>query len=231
MNLYRVAAATVLAVTATLAPVRAAHAQLVLSQLVVDLQQDSQASADVEIRNTGPERAYVTVEPREIIGAGTSAESRRKAPDPEQLGLLASPQRMILEPGQRRTIRIAAIGEPSKRERVYRVTVKPVVGELSSRRSGLKLLVGYDLLVLVRPARLEPRVSGTRSGKLLTLRNSGNVSVELVDGEACDRSGQRCEPVEGGRLYAGAEKVISTSPAEQVTYKIKARGILKPVRF
>ncbi|HET9810463.1 MAG TPA: fimbria/pilus periplasmic chaperone [Sphingomicrobium sp.] len=232
MNVQRFIGAIACAAAASfMAPIGTARAQLVLSQLVVDLQQGSQTRADIEIRNSGAERAYVTVEPREIVGAGSPAESPRTTPDPEQLGLLVSPKRMILESGQRRIIRVATIGPAANRERVYRVTVKPVVGELSSETSGLKLLVGYDLLVLVRPADLQPRVTGTRSGKLLTLRNMGNVSVELVDGKACDRSGKRCEPLAGGRLYPGAEKVVGPGPAGEASYKMKVRGALIPLRF
>ena len=58
---------------------------------------------------------------------------------------------MIHEPGQRKLIRLAVIGLRPARERVYRVTVKPVTGELSASETGLKLLVGYDVLVLFSP--------------------------------------------------------------------------------
>ena len=92
---------------------------------------------------------------------------------------------MVLEPGQHKFLRIATIASKD-RERVYRVTVKPVVGQLSSEGSGLKLLVGYDVLVLVRPLEVNPHVRGTRSGDQLTLKNDGNVSVELVDGKECE---------------------------------------------
>ena len=145
----------------------AARAELVLSQLVVDLAKPSNARADIEVWNNSDERSYVVAEPSEIVNAGTSGEQRRTERDPEHRGLLVSPARMILEPGQRKLIRLAAIGPRAPSERVYRVTVKPVAGELSSSETGLKLLVGYDVLVLLRP----PEISNEFFGGAVRVRD------------------------------------------------------------
>ncbi len=212
------------------APLSSAHGELVLSQLVVELAPNERARADVEIWNSGADRAFVAVDPREMIDPGTTRESSKIDPDPEKLGLLVSPERILLEPGQRRLLRIASL-EANDRERVYRVTVKPVVGELSSDSSGLKVLVGYDVLVLVRPLEAKPHVSGTRSGSGLTLRNDGNVSVELVDGKACGSSNQACTELPGGRLYAGAEKTVQITAGAKIDYKLKIGSKLVPVEF
>jgi P pilus assembly chaperone PapD len=161
--------------------------------------------ADIDVWNDSPDRAYVAVEPREILSPGTPVQGARKDPDPEKLGLLVAPARMILEPGQHKLLRIAAISPASDRERVYRLTVKPEVGRLQSDKSGLKLLVGYDLLVLVRPADPHPHVSASRSGRSITFSNDGNVSVELADGRQCQSPGKECTPLPGKRLYSGAQ--------------------------
>jgi P pilus assembly chaperone PapD len=128
-------------------------------------------------------------------------------------------------------LRIAAIAPPSDRERVYRVTVKPVVGELSAPGSGLKVLVGYDVLVLVRPRDMKPHVSGTRAGGRLILKNDGNVSVELVDGKSCDPAGHSCSDLPAARLYAGATKSFGVKAGDQVQYKLKIGARLIPVKF
>lgn len=187
-----------------LAPLSPASAELVISQLVVELKPGTKVREDIEIVNEGPERTYVAVEPSEIVRAGLPSEERWQEPDPEKLGLLVSPSRAILEPGQRKLVRVAAIGIVPERERVYRVTVRPVVGDVAANQSGLKLLIGYDLLVLVRPAEARSNIVATRSGSTLTLRNDGNSSVELVDGKHCNISSQ-CRQLSGKRLYAGAE--------------------------
>jgi P pilus assembly chaperone PapD len=231
MNWARVAIGTLLLVGADIAaPLGAAHADLLLSQLVVELVPKEHARADVEIWNSGKERAFVAVDPREIIDPGTARESSRSDPDPEKLGLLVSPERIILEAGQRRLLRIASLTQ-NDRERVFRVTVKPVVGQLSSDSSGLKVLVGYDLLVLVRPPEAKPHVSATHSLGGLTLRNDGNVSVELVDGKACGAQAQSCTELPGGRLYAGAQKTVQLANGARADYKLKVGTKLVQVEF
>lgn len=230
MNCFRTFIVAVLVIADLFAPLSDAQAGMVLSQLVVELAPGELSRADVEVFNDGSERIFVAADPREVIDADTRAQSSRTDVDPEKLGLLVSPDRMVLEPGQHKLLRIATFGT-SDRERVYRVTVKPVVGQLSSQRSGLKLLVGYDVLVLVRPVEVRPHVSGTRSGDQLTLKNDGNVSVELVDGRECEASTKVCEVLPDGRLYMGAERVITVRSNHRVEYKLAVGGKSIPVDF
>ena len=203
-------------------PIASARADIVLSELIVDLQSGGHDREDVEIWNDGPDRAYVAVEPREIVDPGQAGEASRTDPDPQQLGLLVAPARMILEPGQRKLMRVARLAPDSGHERVYRVTVKPVAGVLTSSESGLKLLVGYDVLVLVRPARARPAVTGSRHGNSLTLRNDGNVSLELSQGRQCDSSRSHCQSLPGKRLYAGAEWTETLPSSGPVDYLVKS---------
>lgn len=196
-----------------------AQADIVLSQLIVDLQNGKHMREDVEIWNNSPDRTYVAVEPREIINPSMPSQSARLDPDPEKLGLLASPARMILEPGQRRLLRIAALTQDATHEHVFRITIKPVAGAVQSSDSGLKILVGYDLLVLVRPAVMNPNVTAVRNGRTLTFTNGGNVSVELVNGRQCGASQKHCVELPGKRLYTGGSWSValpSDGPAEYV---------------
>lgn len=215
------AAAAVLA--AAIAP-SAAKAQIVLSNLVVELSAGKEARQDVEVLNNGADRAYVAVEPAEIVNPGTPSETRRTDPDPEKLGLLVAPSRMILEAGQRKLVRIAGLGAPSDRERIYRVTVKPVVGPISADQTGLKVLIGYDVLVIVRPARPQASISVTKSGDTVTFHNDGNVSVELEQGRQCDSSGKACSDLPGKRLYAGAQWATQVKPGNRPEYTLRSPG-------
>lgn len=199
-----------------------AAAELVVSQLVVEFKPDGPRTADIEIFNNSEERAYAVVEPREVVDPGTLGERRVSTPDPAKLGLLASPARFILEPQQRRTLRIAAVGTATEKERVYRVTVKPVTGDVSGSESGLKLLVGYDLLVLVRPPVVRSAVRAQRSGSRLILTNNGNASVELAEGSQCDLSGKQCQPLPAKRLYAGASWAQDLPAARGGRYQVRS---------
>lgn len=184
-------------------PIAPASAELAVSQLIVELKPGASRAADIEIYNDSAERSFVSIEPREIIDAGLEKEKPRLSPDPEKLGLLVSPTRLAMEPHQRRRLRIAAIGSVPPQERIYRVTVKPVVGEVTGPNSGLKLLVGYDLLVLVRPPANKPNVTIGRAGNLLTIVNRGDASVEFAEGKQCDGTGNNCQPLPSKRLYSG----------------------------
>jgi P pilus assembly chaperone PapD len=214
---------TAIAALAALAVPASAKAEIVLSQLVVDLGAKADQRTDIEVWNTSEERAYVAAEPSEIVDAGRPGEQRRTEADPEKRGLLVSPNRMILEPGQRRLIRLAPIGPRGMTERVYRVTVKPVAGELHSEASGLKLLIGYDVLVLLRPLETRPNLSAVRSGNRITFRNDGNASVELIDGKQC-AADKSCVELPGKRLYAGAEWNQDLKSAAPVEYSVVSGG-------
>lgn len=201
-----------------------AQADLVLSQLIVELRSVAHAREDVELWNNSPERTFVAIEPREIVNPGLPLQGVRTDPDPEKLGLLVSPARMILEPGQRRLLRIGTLSQDTDREHVYRVTVKPVAGAIQSTNSGLKIMVGYDVLVLVRPVSPAAKVSAVRTGRLLTFTNSGNVSVEIVDGRQCNGGNAQCSDLPGKRLYAGAQWSVKLPFDAPAQYLLKSPG-------
>jgi len=200
----------------------AANAQLILSEVIVELKPGAAMREDVDMSNVSTDRLYVLAEPREIVAPGMPAETDRRDPDPEKLGLLVSPSRSILEPGQHKLLRVAVLGGAADRERVYRVTVKPVVGEVTSSQSGLKLLVGYDMLVLVRPSVARVAVEGMREGHDLVIRNRGNSSVEMFGGKQCDAASANCADLPSKRLYAGAEWRIPLPGSGPAKYNIKS---------
>lgn len=224
--MIRILHATVvaLAVLAGLICSEAAEADIVLSQLIVDLQNGKHMREDVEIWNNSPDRTFVAVEPREILNPALPSQTARVEPDPEKLGLLVSPTRMILEPGQRRLLRFAALTSDAAHEHVYRVTVKPVAGTVQSKDSGLKVLVGYDVLVLVRPSVSNPDVRAVRNGRTLTFVNGGNVSVEVVNGRQCGMSRAHCVELPGKRLYPGASWSVELPADGPANYVLKSPG-------
>ena len=206
-------------------------AELVVSQLIIEFMPSESRTSDIEVVNNSPDRAYVVVEPREVVNAGTPTEKQVTVPDPAKLGLLVSPARFILEPRQRRTVRIAAIGTPTQEERVYRITVKPVTGEVTSSESGLKLLVGYDLLVIARPPAIRKEIRVERKGLDLTLTNGGNASVEFAEGKQCDDKGANCQSLPGKRLYAGASWKQKLPQSTGGEYRIRSADGWSTVKF
>ena len=219
----RVPVRALLAVSILLAAAPA-RAELVLSELIVELQGGKHVRDDVEIWNKSDERTFVAVEPRQILNPSLPSQSERRDPDPEKLGLLVSPTRMILEPGQRKLLRIATLAPSNNSEQIYRVTVKPVVAGVEAPDSGLKIVVGYDLLVLVRPLQALPNVTAARSGRALTFNNQGNVSVEIVEGKQCNSSHAECKELPGKRLYPGASWTVELGSDLPAQYTLKSPG-------
>jgi hypothetical protein len=83
-------------------------------------------------------------------------------------------------------------------------------------------MIGYDVLVLVRPAAVRLGVSSRRSGSSLVFRNDGNSSVELIEGRQCDQARAHCTDLPGKRLYAGAQWSETLQSSGPVEYTIKS---------
>lgn len=139
-----------------------------------------------------------------------------REPDPSALGLLVSPQRLVLEPNQRRVVRVAAVGERGLTDKVYRVAIKPVAGQLSAGSSALKVLDGYDALVLLRPKVITGGVTAIRQGRRITFHNASNTAQEIYNGKQCVAT-QPCARLPAKRVYAGADWAVdlpSDGPVE-----------------
>ena len=221
------------AIAAGLAVVAAtpAAAGLSVSPLILDFGPGQPSRGDVDVLNTGAERLYVVVEPARIDKPGLPGEHRTAEPDPEALGMLATPGRMILEPGQRKFLRLAVLQPPGDVDRVYRVTVKPVVGGVTGALTGLKLLVGYDMLVIQRPQAPHGEVTGQRDGDTLVLANAGNTNVELFRGRACPPQGAACADLPSQRLYPGATVRVAVPAGSRVQYTSKTFDRISVAKF
>ena len=209
----------------------AAQAEMVLSQVIVDLAADKSPRDDIEVWNSGSERMYVQAEPFEVVAAGTEEEKRVPATDPEASGILVSPQRLVLAPGERRLVRIALLGERPASDRVYRVAIKPVVGEVTANTNAVKVLVGYDALVIVRPQARSGDVVADRHGNSLVLRNEGNTSQEIFQGRQCDASGSDCRDLPAKRLYPGASWEQTLPFDTPVSYKTAIANQVRERKF
>jgi len=205
-----------------------ANAGIGLSQAIVDFSDSKTRRFDTWVINDGDERAYVAIEPAEIVHPGLPGETRVTEPDPEKRGLLVTPARVILEPKQRRMIRLVVIGD-RKSERIYRVKIHPVAAPVEIDKNqpapkksgiGIKVLTGYDMLVIVRPLQPVANVVAQREGSKLTLRNTGNTNALLINGTQCDASGQGCKNLPAMRLYAGAKNTIDTPYRTPVSYEV-----------
>lgn len=220
-----------LATLAALGLATAAHAELVLSQVVVDLAPGKPAREDIEVFNSGEERMYVSVQPFAIVHPGMPDQQREPAVDPDQSGILVTPQKLVLEPGERRLIRIAATQPRPQTDRVYRVTIKPVAGDVSASSSALKVFVGYDTLVIYRPEVIAGAVDGQRAAGELVLTNRSNTAQELFEGKQCDAAGANCQELVARRLYPGGTLSQALPYDTPVTYQVGIGDKVSSVTF
>ena len=197
-----------------------AFANIALSQVIVDLKPGDTPTQDIEVWNNSADRSYVVAEPAEVISPGAGDEHRTTNPDPAQLGILVTPQRMILEPGQKRLIRVSAVVARGSRDRIYRVAVKPVAGDITASVTALKLLIGYDVLVIYRPEVMSGNVTAQRSASAITFTNTGNTNVEMFEGRQCDAAGANCKTLPATRLYAGASWQVPIDGPQPVQYRV-----------
>lgn len=186
-------AAAMVCATALSAP---ASAQLAIDRLWVDMGAGSVPRSDLVVRNESKDKYYITVSTSEIVNPGSADEVRKPGSNPEELGLLVTPGRMILEPGQMRAIRIVSLNEGLAKDRVYRVNVTPQIGELGAtsaapdaRGLAIKLLAAFDVLVTVRPEKDDATLAARRDGNFLDLSSTGNSNVLLLDGQICPAAG------------------------------------------
>lgn len=197
-----------------------AQGAMQLSNVIVHFEPGEPARQDVEISNTGDEPMYVSIEPNMILAPGTQQEDRVPITDPRQAGLLVTPNKMIVPPGGTKVLRLVDLGGfPG--ERVYRIVVKPVAAGVESEQSGLKIMLGYEILAIVYPANPKSMLDVTREGRTLRLKNPGTTNVLLREGFQCERPNQpveECDALPGKRLYPGNEWEINLPRDLPVTY-------------
>jgi P pilus assembly chaperone PapD len=198
----RLAASTVLALVAL---VGGARADMVLSDVIVDLQAPSEMRHDVDVRNDGEETLYVEVGVHRVPDPARDSAARVPETDPRTAGLLASPRRLAIPPGERKRVRIVAREVPTVDDLVYRVAFVPKENEAKTNEAmAFKVLIGYEVLVLVRPADARPELVVERAGRKLHVENRGHSSLLVRQLEQCDPDdAKRCEELPGNRLYAG----------------------------
>ena len=206
-----------------------AGAQLTVDRSVLEFD-PGRRTQDVEIRNDGDFKIYVDLGVAEIVDPHLDDGRRVELDDPRTSPVLVSPEQVLVEPGQRRRVRVIVREPATDRDRIFRLSVKPFAGKVQLGRrpagetsSGIKVLVGYDLLLLSRPAELDPEVRVERTEEAMTFVNTGNTNVLLRRVAQCDRDGGDCTELQPNRLYAGERlelELPKRGPAEDYPVEV-----------
>ena len=182
-----------------------AFGNMQLSNVIFHFEPGETTRQDVEVYNAGDKPLYVEVTPTVVIAPGEANEDRRPIADPRADGLLVTPNKLIVPPGGTKAVRLVKMGN-TPHERVYRVAFKPVVSGVQAEQSGLKIMIGYEVLAIVYPNNKKPELVFERTGQALTVRNVGNTNVLLREGMQCATEKmlpEECTSVTGRRMYPG----------------------------
>lgn len=187
-----------------------ADAAMLLDRAIVHYGPGSANRQDVEIRNPDGEPLYIKVEIIEVLNPGSPEEERRTVTNPKEAKFLVTPSKLVIPPGGRKSVRLLNLGKGNTEDRVFRVNLTPVTPELESDQMAIKVVVGYQLLVLIQPNDPKPDLKVTREGKKLKIHNAGNTNVLMRNGSQCPAARppqvtgkEGCVELPSNRLYAG----------------------------
>lgn len=205
-------------------PVSFVSANMVLSEAIIHFEPGKPLRKDIEVENPSSENLYVEITPAVVSEPGTKSEKRITITDPRESGLLVTPNKIVVPPGGRKLVRLVSLEPLGEKERVYRVTFKPVVGDLETEQIGIKVLIGYEVLILMQPAAPDPNLIVNRSGKTLSFENKGNTNILLREGKQCpdgvSNDSESCERLGGKRLYPGNSWSVDLPYNKTVDYQM-----------
>lgn len=211
-------------------------AGIVVIPNLINLASTDLPRTDVAVTNDGDEEAYVKITPHVILDSGTDHERKVIIRNPQQYGLLVTPQQIIIPPKQRRLVRFMLTRPFDEHEHIYRIDIVPVAKDLipthtfkkNNKNMGLQMLVGYGVLVMVRPEHPLFNIDIHREGKNLFLKNKGNANIELSNIEQC--IGNTCHPVKNFvRLYSGNSNRLLlkySAPVKMVAQLLEEQKLL-----
>ncbi len=196
------------------------YAAMELNNVIFHFEPGEPARQDVEVFNSGAEPLYVEIQPMVVLAPGEPNEDRSPIQDPRAAGLLVTPNKLIVPPGATKVVRLVNLGSTPE-ERVYRIAAKPVTGGIQAEQSGLKILIGYEVLAIVYPVNPRPQLEVSREGRKLRMRNTGNTNILLREGFQCaapDQPMEDCAQLPGKRMYPGNAWELDLPLDSEVTY-------------
>lgn len=208
-----------------------ASADMYVDRSIVIFEPDSEPRQDVKVSNTGEEVMYVEVEVFKVENPGDENEERVKVDNPQDLKLIATPNKLIVPAGGQKLIRIVNLASQNDRERIYRINVTPIVPPLEEDTNQLRVVVAYQILTIVQPDNPRAELEAVRDGRQITFQNNGNSNILLSEGRQCQpQSDDTCQELTSRRLYAGNSWTLDLPYDAPVTYSVRSYdGIKKQI--
>jgi len=187
-----------------------AHAQITVSKSVLEFNDDNLIQ-DVDVINNGDFKIFLNLTVARIKNPQSANPERIELKDPRTSPVLISPKQILVPPGQRKRVRVVMRKIPTKTDAIYRLSVKPFTGAVQinqerkpdEKASALKILLGYDILLLARPKDAVGKLAVKRTSKAIYFKNTGNTNVLLRRMLQCNSDGTDCDEMQPNRIYAG----------------------------
>lgn len=207
-----------------------AFAAIKVNTLRVFFHPGSERFQDVYVKNIGAKTDYVHVTVFKRTDPAKNPNLLEKAKgNPKTFGMLATPSKMALKPGQSRRIRAISFVKGNKNEEIFVIRVEPVKSPLKTAKvedkkvAGVQVVASYDVTAYVLPAKPTTHITVKRDGKKLTFTNTGNTSGLVFDLEQCKSLSdtKSCKPVEMvKRIYAHSSWSFELPKAEPAKVKM-----------
>ena len=192
-------------------------ANIVPNAIIVDFKSGEARQKNIEIHNTSDEITYMDLDFKEVLNPGTKKE-KRVSLNKKNSKLIITPNRTSLKPKKKKVLRFISTEKNLGKDSIYRVALLPKVRGVKGEKGaiGIKILVGYEILVIVRPkiTNFDLKVNRSSNKKTLTFKNNGNTNVLLNKVSQCNKKGEDCRNLAYKRLYAGNELKISLPHGE-----------------
>jgi len=204
----------------------AASAQLEVSKGTLELTESNPRNT-LRLSNSGADTLYINLDIDHLLDPANDESLREPIDLLNNPQMLVLPQQLILEAGQTKLVRVISTHKNVDTDQVYRLNIvpfagKPLLNGNDAKKAGVKLLLGYKLLVLVRPEAMSPKLDYQRDATSVVFSNSGNTSVLLREIDFCAINTNSCESVSANRLYPG-EVLDIEIPAHLQTENVKVK--------
>lgn len=162
------------------------HAGILVSPMKIEFLPNKVNRHAIKVRNNGKKVAYISVAPYLMTYKVDGKPERVALKNAPKAGLLISPPRMILQPGQQSQILLSLTKPMGAQEKEFQLVVKPEKGKFIAKASGINVVVAYSVRVLAAPLKANPSLKVTRSGKKVLIENKGNTGVRVENVQQCD---------------------------------------------
>lgn len=187
-------------------PIKKSNADIVLSKMILDFLPKNPRQENLDVFNNGEDIDYISTKIFEIQNPGMKNQKRVEVSKGSKDRLVIAPNKLSIAPKARKRFQFIITDENLKKDKIYRVEVVPNIAGVQNPEGGIgiKILVGYEVLVIVRPQKMDFNLKVVRGKDSITFTNKGNTNILLSDIKQCN-SKNVCKTILADRLYAGNE--------------------------